>query len=49
MASARAILVLLESIWNAPVVSLVLPAFDVTGSLGYPPRRVVYICGFHSG
>ena len=32
---ARVILVLRECIWNAPEVSLVLPAFDVTGSLGF--------------
>ena len=31
-----------ECIWNAPAVSLVLPAFDETGSHGSPPRRVVY-------
>ena len=36
------ILVVLEYIWNALVILLVLPSFDVTGSLGYPPRRVVY-------
>ena len=39
---ARVILVLHECIWNAPVVSLVLPVFDSTGSLGSPPRKVVY-------
>ena len=27
---------------NVPAVSLVLPAFDDTSSLGAPPRRVVY-------
>ena len=27
---------------NVPVVSLVLPAFDDTGSLGFPLRQVVY-------
>ena len=31
-----------ECVWNAPAVSLVPPAFDVTGSLGSPPRLVVY-------
>ena len=41
-ASAHVILVLCESIWNAATVRLVLPAFDDTGSLGSPPRRVVY-------
>ena len=39
---ARVILVLRECIWNGLAVSLVLLAFDVTGSLGNPPRRVVY-------
>ena len=38
----RIILVLLECIWNAPVVLLVLPAFDEANSLGSPPSRVVY-------
>ena len=33
---ARVILVLCEYIWNAPAVSLVLPAFDDAGSLGSP-------------
>ena len=37
----RVILVLHECIWLAPAVSLVLPAFDTTGSLGSPPRQVV--------
>ena len=37
----RAHVVLRECIWNAPAVSPVLPAFDVTGSLGSPPRQVV--------
>ena len=41
-ARARVILVLRECIWNAPAVSLVFPAFDDAGSLGYPPRQVVY-------
>ena len=41
-AHAHVILVLCECIWNAPAVSLVLPAFDDTTSLGshqvvYPP------------
>ena len=36
------ILVLRECIWNTPEVSLVLPAFDVTGSLGSPSRQVVH-------
>ena len=35
-------LVLRECIWNAPAVSLVLTTFDDTGSLGSPPRQVVY-------
>ena len=39
---ARVILVLRECIWNAPAVSLVLLALHDTGSLGFPPRRVVY-------
>ena len=42
MVRARIILVLLECIWNAPAVSLFLPAFVHTGSSGYPLRRVVY-------
>ena len=37
------VLVLRECIWNAPAVSLVLPVFDDTSSLGSPPRRVVYL------
>ena len=41
-ARTRVILVLRECIWNAPAVSLVLPAFDDTGSLGFPPRHVIY-------
>ena len=36
------ILVLRECIRNAPAVSLVLPAFDDTGSMGSPLRQVVY-------
>ena len=39
---APVILVLRECIWNALAVSLVLPAFDDTDSLGSPPRQVVY-------
>ena len=39
-ACARAIIVLRECIWNALAVSLVLPAFDDTGSVGSSPRRV---------
>ena len=31
-------------IWNGPMVSLVLPGFDFTGSLG-SPRQVVYLSG----
>ena len=31
-ACARVVLVLSECIWSAPAVSVVLPAFDVTGS-----------------
>ena len=34
---ACVILILCECIWNVPKVSLVLLAFDDTGSLGYPP------------
>ena len=34
--------VLHECIWNDPAVSLVLPAFDNTGSLGFPPRQVLF-------
>ena len=41
---ARAILVLRECIWNAPVISLVLPAFDDTESLG-SPHQVVSLPG----
>ena len=44
-ARARVILVLRECIWNASAVSLVLPTFDDTGSLGSPPRQVVYVPG----
>ena len=38
----RVILVVRECIWDAIVVFLVLSNFDDIGSLGYPPRRVVY-------
>ena len=41
-ARARDILVLRECIWNAPEVSFVLPALDDIGSLGIPPRWVIY-------
>ena len=41
-ARAQCVLVLLECIWNAPVVSLVFPAFDDIGFLGSPRRQVVY-------
>ena len=40
-ARVRVILVLRECIWSAPVVSLIFPAFNDTGSLGSPPRQVV--------
>ena len=42
---ARVLIVLRECFWNAPAVSLVLPTFDFTGSLGSPPRQVVYSPG----
>ena len=42
VAHARAILVLRECFWNVPEVSLVIPAFDSSGSLGSPPRQGVY-------
>ena len=45
MVRAR-VLVLRECIWNASTVSLVIPAFDDTGSLGSTPRRVLYPPGF---
>ena len=38
-------LFLCEYIWNEPVVSLVLPAFDDTGSLSSPPHQVVWFHG----
>ena len=39
---ARVILILRECIWNVPAPSLVLSAFDDTGSLGSPPCPLVY-------
>ena len=39
---ALVILVLLKFIWNAPEVSLVHSAFEDTGFLGFPPRRMAY-------
>ena len=42
---ARVSLVLRECIWNAAAVSLILPDFDDTGFLGFPPRQVVYTPG----
>ena len=41
------ILVISECIRKAPAVMLFLSAFDDTGSLGYPPRRMVYPRGYH--
>ena len=41
-ARGHVILVLRECIWNELVVPLVLPIFDDTGSLDYPPHRVAY-------
>ena len=41
-ARALIILVLHECTWNAAAVSLVLPAFDDTGSIGSPPHHMVY-------
>ena len=38
----RVIPVVHECVWNELVVLLDLPAFYYTGSLGYPPRWVVY-------
>ena len=38
----RVIPVLHEWFCSAPAVSLVLPVFDVNGSLGSPLRRVIY-------
>ena len=48
-ARARVVLVLREGIWNVPVVSLVLPAFDDTSSPGYPPLGVVLSSWFYPG
>ena len=45
VAHAHAILFLREYTWNTPAVSLVIPAFDDTGSLGSPPRQVAYSPG----
>ena len=45
-ACARVIFVLRECIWNAPAISLVLPTFDDSGSLGSHPRQGVYHPGF---
>ena len=45
-ARVRVIHVLRECIWDAPTVSLVLPVFDDTGSLGFLPRQVVYPPGY---
>ena len=42
---AANILILRECVWNAPMVSLVLLAFDDAGSLGSPPHQVVYLPG----
>ena len=36
------VIVLCECIWNGAAVLLVISAFDDTGSLGSPPRQVVY-------
>ena len=41
-ARAHVIHVLRECIWNAPAFSLVLPAFENTGSLGSPLRQRDY-------
>ena len=38
----RVILVVRETVWNALVILLVLQTFDDTGSLDYPPGRVIY-------
>ena len=35
-----------ECIWNAPAASLVLQTFADTGSLGPPPRQVLYHPGY---
>ena len=39
----------LSHIWNASAVSLFLPAFDDTGSIGSSPRRVAYTSRFLAG
>ena len=39
---ARVSLVLRQCIWNVTGVSLVLLAFDDSGSLGFPLRQVIY-------
>ena len=39
------ILDFIEYIWNAPMVSLVLPTSDDTGSWGSPTRQAVYSPG----
>ena len=39
---AVVLFLLRECICNAPAVSVVLPAYDHTGSLGSSPRHVVY-------
>ena len=44
-ARVRVIFVLREYIWNALAVFLVLLPFNDTGSLGPPPRQVVYPFG----
>ena len=42
---AHVILVSRECILNDPAISLALPTFDDTGSLGSPPRQLVYPLG----
>ena len=44
-ASACVIVVLRECILNVPAVSLVLSTYNDTGSLGSPPRQVIYSPG----
>ena len=46
---APVIFVLCEYIWNAPLVSLFLPTFYDTGSLGSSPCRVIYLLSFTLG
>ena len=41
-ARARITLALRGCIWRTPAVSLVLPTFDATGSMGSPPSWVAY-------